>query len=351
MANNTDDLRVGLIGYGAAGRFFHAPLLATTPGLTLSAIVTSDETRGADALAAYPGVQITRSAEELWKLGLDLVVVASPNKTHVPLATAALEAGCAVVVDKPLAITAEQGRGLVELARERGRLLSVFQNRRWDGDFRTVAEVVASGRLGRVNRFESRFERWRPQLKGGWRERADRSEGSGLLYDLGSHLVDQALTLFGPVLSVYAEADVRRLDAEADDDTFIALTHLDGTRSHLWVSATAAELGPRFRVLGSAAAYVSVGLDNQEDQLRAGMTPLDDGFGELPPARHGKVGAEGAYETYPTLPGRYADYYAAMGAALRGEGPVPVDPSDSVAPLEVIEAARRSADTGQVVEL
>lgn len=351
MANNIDDLRVGLIGYGAAGRFFHAPLLATTPGLTLSAIVTSDETRGADALAAYPRAQIVRSAEELWKLGLDLIVVASPNKTHVPLATAALEAGCAVVVDKPLTVTAEQGRGLIELARERGQLLSVFQNRRWDGDFRTAAEVIASGRLGRVHRFESRFERWRPQLKGGWRERADRAEGSGLLYDLGSHLVDQALTLFGPAAGVYAEADVRRLDAETDDDTFIALTHAEGTRSHLWVSATAPELGPRFRVLGSAAAYVSVGLDNQEDQLRAGMTPLDEGFGVLPPARHGRVGAEGAYETYPTLPGRYTDYYTAMAAALRGEGPVPVDPSDSVAALEVIEAARRSADTGQVVEL
>jgi scyllo-inositol 2-dehydrogenase (NADP+) len=351
MANNTDDLRVGLIGYGAAGRFFHAPLLATTPGLALAAIVTSDETRGADALAAYPGVRIVRSAEELWKLGLDLIVVASPNKTHVPLATAALEAGCAVVVDKPLTITAEQGRGLVELAKERGQLLSVFQNRRWDGDFRTVTEVVASGRLGRVHRFESRFERWRPELKGGWRERADRAEGSGLLYDLGSHLVDQALTLFGPAASVYAEADVRRIDAETDDDTFIALTHANGTRSHLWMSATAAELGPRFRVLGSAAAYVSLGLDNQEDQLRAGETPLDAGFGELPPARHGSVGAQGAYETYPTLPGRYTDYYTAMAAALRGEGLVPVDPNDAVEALEVIEAARRSADTGQVVEL
>ena len=351
MANNSDDLRVGLIGYGAAGRFFHAPLLATTPGLELSAIVTSDETRGADALAAYPGTRIVGSPDDLWKLGLDLIVVASPNKSHIPLAAAAIEAGCAVVVDKPLAVTAEQGRGLVELARDRGRLLSVFQNRRWDGDFRTIAEIIGSGRLGRVNRFESRFERWRPQLKGGWRESVDRAEGSGLLYDLGSHLVDQALTLFGPAVSVYAEADVRRLDAEADDDTFVALTHTDGTRSHLWVSATAAELGPRFRVLGSAAAYVTFGLDNQEDQLRAGMTPRDEGFGETQAARYGRVGAEGAYETYPTLPGRYTEYYTAMGAALRGEGPVPVDPGDSVDALEVIEAARRSADTGQVIEL
>ena len=351
MANNSADLSVGLIGYGTAGRFFHAPLLATTPGLELAAIVTSDATRGAEALAAYPGARIVPSADELWRLGLDLVVVASPNKTHVPLATAALEAGSAVVVDKPVAVTSAEARGLVELAAKRELPLSVFQNRRWDGDFRTVSALVASGRLGRVHRFESRFERWRPQLKGGWRELGDRSEGGGLLYDLGSHLVDQALTLFGPAASVYAEADVRREDAQADDDTFIALTHADGTRSQLWASATAADHGPRFRVLGSAAAYVAFGLDNQEDQLRAGKTPRDEGFGQTPQARYGRVGAQGAFETYPTLPGRYTDYYPAMAAALRGEGPVPVDPRDSVAALEVIEAARRSADSGQVVEL
>lgn len=351
MANTSADLRVGLIGYGTAGRFFHAPLLATTPGLELTAVVTSDAARAADATATCPGVRIVPRAEQLWPLNLDLVVVASPNKTHVPLAMAALDAGCAVVVDKPLAITAADGRALVEHAAQRGRVLSVFQNRRWDGDFRTVAGLVHSGRLGRVNRFESRFERWRPRLKGGWRELGDRSEGSGLLYDLGSHLVDQALTLFGPAVSVYAEADVRRAGAQADDDTFIALTHADGTRSHLWAGATAADLGPRFRVLGSEAAYVTHGLDNQEDQLRAGLTPRDAEFGITPPERYGRFGTQGEFQPYPTLPGRYTDYYAAVAAALRGEGPVPVDARDAVAALEVIEAARRSADEGRVVEL
>jgi predicted dehydrogenase len=348
MANNSADsadLRVGLIGY--------APLLASTPGLALSAIVTSDPTRGAEASAAYPGVRIVPGAEQLWPLDLDLVVVASPNKSHVPLAAAALDAGCAVVVDKPLAVSSAEGRELVARAEAHGRALSVFQNRRWDGDFRTVAELVRTGRLGRVDRFESRFERWRPQLKGGWRELGDRSEGSGLLYDLGSHLVDQALTLFGPARSVYAEADVRRAGAQADDDTFIALTHADGTRSHLWASATAASLGPRFRVLGTEAAYLTYGLDNQEDQLRAGLTPRDAEFGITPAERYGRLGAgaEGDFAAHPTLPGRYTDYYAGVAGALRGEGPMPVDPRDSVAALEVIEAARRSADEGRVVEL
>jgi len=277
--------------------------------------------------------------------------VASPNKTHVHLAGVAIEAGAAVVVDKPLAITSADGRALIDLARRRGRLLSVFQNRRWDGDFRTVAQLIADGRLGTVQRFESRFERWRPQLKGGWRELGDRSEGSGLLYDLGSHLVDQALTLFGPAAHVYAEADIRRSGARADDDTFIALTHVSGVRSHLWASATAANLGPRFRVLGSQGAYITYGLDGQEDELRAGRTPRDTDFGVTPPARYGQLGAEGSFEPHPTLPGRYTDYYAGIERALRGEAPVLVDPSDAVAALRVIEAARISADEGRVVTL
>ena len=353
-ADSPTPLRVGLIGYGTAGRFFHAPLLAATAGLRLVAIVTSDPARHDDALATYPDTRIVESAEELWSLDLDLVVVASPNKTHVPLAMGALHAGIAVVVDKPLAVTSADGRALVEQAKSRGLLLSAFQNRRWDGDFRTVEQLIQSGRLGTVQRFESRFERWRPKLKGGWRELGDRSEGSGLLYDLGSHLVDQALTLFGPAASVYAEADVRRDGAQADDDTFIALTHTSGTRSHLWASATAASLGPRFRVLGSQGAYVTYGLDGQEDELRAGRTPRDEGFGVTPPTRYGQLGAEcadGAFEPYPTLPGRYADYYAAIERALRGDGPVPVDARDSIAALEVIEAARVSADEGRVVVL
>ncbi|HWG22996.1 Gfo/Idh/MocA family oxidoreductase [Actinospica sp.] len=351
MSTSRAPLRVGLIGFGTAGRFFHAPLLSSTPGLRLAAIVTSDPARRDDILATYPDVQVVAKAEELWPLELDLVVVASPNKTHVPLATAALDAGSAVVVDKPLAITSADGRALVEAAQARGRQLSVFQNRRWDGDFRTVARLVADGRLGEVQRFESRFERWRPKLKGGWRELGGRSEGSGLLYDLGSHLVDQALTLFGPAVSVYAQADVRREGAQADDDTFIALTHASGVRSHLWASATAASLGPRFRVLGSQGAYVTYGLDGQEDELRAGRTPRDEGFGVTPPERYGKLGAEGAFETCPTLDGRYTDYYAGIESALRGEGPVPVNPNDAVAALEVIEAARISADEARVVKL
>ena len=215
--------RVVVLGYGLAGRFFHAPFIAATPGLELTGVVTGDEDRRAQALADYPGVAVLDTAEEVWARAaeLDLVAVATPNRVHVPLALAALEAGLAVVVDKPLATTADEGRRLVEAARERGLMLTVFQNRRWDGDFLTVKQLLADEALGKVHRFESRFERWRPELAGTWRERAE--EGGGLLFDLGSHLVDQALQLFGPVDSVYAEVDVRRPGAEVDDDVFLAL--------------------------------------------------------------------------------------------------------------------------------
>jgi predicted dehydrogenase len=355
MANRTQNsaapLRVGLIGYGVAGAVFHAPLIATTPGLRLDAIVTANPERRAQAAARYPETRLLTSADELWALGLDLVVVASPNRTHIPLATSALKAGLPVVVDKPLAATAAEGEALAALAEDRGLMLSSFQNRRWDGDFRTVTELVRSGRLGTVHRFESRFERWRPQLKGGWRELGDPAEAGGLLYDLGSHLVDQALTLFGPAVRVYAELDVRRAGAQVDDDSFVALTHADGTRSHLWMSATAAELGPRFRVLGSEAGYVSYGLDGQEDALRAGRTPAEAGWGETPAALFGRLGTIDDSVAHPTLPGAYPKYYAEIVEAVHGRGPAPVEPRDAVAALTVLEAAHRSAAEGRTVAL
>ena len=196
-------LRVGLVGYGLAGSVFHAPLIAATEGLALDTVVTSNPERQEQARAEFPDVRPAATPDELFDAGrrLDLVVIASPNKTHVPLATAALKAGLPVVVDKPVAGTAAEARALAALAEERGLLLSVFQNRRWDNDFLTLRKLLADGELGDVWRFESRFERWRPQLKGGWRESGDPAEIGGLLYDLGSHVVDQALVLFGPAAS------------------------------------------------------------------------------------------------------------------------------------------------------
>ncbi|MEW1719479.1 Gfo/Idh/MocA family oxidoreductase [Streptomyces sp. NPDC093109] len=384
MTGTTDTpLRVGLIGYGVAGAFFHAPLIAATEGLVLDTIVTSSEERRARARAEFPDVRFEVAPEALWSADrgadrsaergasgstdrsggadrpgkLDLIVIASPNRTHVPFATAALKAGLPVVVDKPLAGSAAEARELAALAEERGLLLSVFQNRRWDNDFLTLARLIGAGELGDVQRFESRFERWRPQLKGGWRESGAAEEIGGLLYDLGSHVVDQALTLFGPAVRVYAEADVRRPGAAADDDTFIAITHAGGVRSHLYVSATAAQLGPRFRVLGSAAGYVKYGLDPQEADLRAGLRPGSGvGWGVEPEALWGRIGAgqsplTGGGHPVETEPGDYPAYYADIATALR-EGTEPaVTVHQVAAALDVLEAALRSAREGVTVTL
>ncbi|MFJ4472470.1 Gfo/Idh/MocA family oxidoreductase [Streptomyces sp. NPDC089424] len=352
-------LRVGLVGYGLAGSVFHAPLIATTEGLALDTVVTSNPERQEQARTEHPGVRVVATPDELFERAddLDLVVIASPNKTHVPLATTALKAGLPVVVDKPVAGTAAEARELAALAEERGQLLSVFQNRRWDNDFLTLRHLVADGELGDVWRFESRFERWRPQLKGGWRESGDPAEIGGLLYDLGSHVVDQALVLFGPAASVYAEADVRRQGAETDDDTFIAVTHASGVRSHLYVSATTAQLGPRFRVLGSRAGYVKYGLDPQEAALKDGHRPATTaGWGTEPESLWGRLGSgesplTGGGRPVPTLPGDYPAYYAGVAAAVRDGAPNPVTALEAAAALDVLEAARRSARDGVTVTL
>ncbi|MGD3110393.1 Gfo/Idh/MocA family oxidoreductase [Streptomyces sp. YGL11-2] len=354
--------RVGLVGYGLAGSVFHAPLIAATEGLLLDTVSTSDPERQAQARAEHPQVRTVATPEAVLDRAaageLDLIVLASPNKTHVPLATAALEAGVPVVVDKPLAATAAEAEKLAALAADHGLLLSVFQNRRWDNDFLTVRKLIEDGALGEVWRFESRFERWRPQPKGGWRESGDPAELGGLLYDLGSHLVDQALTLFGPAASVYAESDIRRPGAEADDDTFIAITHANGVRSHLWVSATTALLGSRFRVLGNRAGYTKHGLDPQEAALREGQRPGDEGveWGVEKRTGWGRLGAgaaprSGGGEPVETLPGDYPAYYAAIERALREGGEPPVTAAEAAATLRVLEAARISAAEGRTVRI
>ncbi|MFX0577725.1 Gfo/Idh/MocA family protein [Nocardia nepalensis] len=346
-------LQVAIVGYGLAGSVFHAPLIAAQPRMRVAAVVTASPERGEQARREHPGVRVLASAEELFAdiAGIDLVVVATPNRTHAPLARQALDAGLPVVVDKPFAVHVDEGEDLITRAESVGLALSVFQNRRWDGDFLTVRQLIADGRLGEVRRFESRFERWRPVPKGGWREVGSADEGAGLLFDLGSHLIDQAVTLFGPVRSVYGELDRRRPGIQTDDDAFVALTHTSGVRSHLWMSAVTPQLGPRFRVLGSESGYLTYGLDPQEQALRAGRRP-DDGaepWGAVEPERWGVLGAEPAAEPVPTLAGDYPAFYSGMAAAILDGAPVPVDPRDAVTTLRLLDAARSSARLGETV--
>ena len=335
-------VQVALLGYGLAGSRFHAPFISTTAGMRLSTVVTGDDERREQAVREHPRVEVVGTADEVWERAaeLDLAVIATPNESHLPLGLAALEAGLAVVVDKPLALNAAEARSLVEAAAERGLMLSAFQNRRWDGDFLTLRKLLDANELGRVHRFESRFERWRPQLGDGWRERTPAAEGGGLLLDLGSHLVDQAVQLFGPVRDLYAEVDALRDGALADDDVFLALEHEAGVRSHLWASVLAADPAPRFRVLGDQAAFVKHGLDVQEEALRAGLSPADPAWGEEPRERWGKLVTENEQREVPTEPGSYGSFYAGVARSLRDGAPPPVDPRDAVALLELLDEAR-----------
>ncbi|AXB46308.1 Gfo/Idh/MocA family oxidoreductase [Amycolatopsis albispora] len=343
------DLRAGIIGYGTGGRVFHAPLVAATPGLSVAAIVTGNPARAEQAAADHPGAEILGDADELYSRGLDLVVISTPNRTHVPLALQAIEHGVPVVVDKPFAPTAAEAQRVIDAATAAGVGLTVFQNRRWDSDFRTVRKVLDSGELGEVFRFESRYDRWVPKLRDSWREFADPAEAGGLLYDLGAHIVDQALQLFGPVTEVYAELDKRREGSAVHDDVFVALTHANGVRSHLWTSALAATLNPRFRVLGNRATFTKYGLDVQEPQIKAGMKPGEPGWGVEPESDYGVLGTGDDTRRVPTETGQYEQFYLEVAAALRGEGAYPVDPASAVEALAVIEAAGVSGVERRVV--
>jgi scyllo-inositol 2-dehydrogenase (NADP+) len=341
------EVRVALIGYGLGGACFHAPLIATTPGMRLATIVTRNPERRAQAAREHPQASIVDSVQAIWDRSAqdhDVVVVTTSNDAHASLAKDALAAGLPVVVDKPFAVTASQAREVIAEARRRNLFLTVYHNRRWDSELLTVKRLLAEQAFGDVLRFESRLERWRPQPKGGWRERGEPELAGGLLYDLGTHLIDQALHLFGPVTDVYAELDRRRPGMQVDDDVFLALTHASGVRSHLSATAISAQPLARMRVLGSRSAYVKVRSDMQEAALRSGARPDQPGWGEEPREHWGLLGVGDAATPVRSEPGAYQQFYAGVVASLRDGAPPPVDPEDAVAGLEIIEAAKSQAE-------
>ncbi len=352
---SVERIGVAILGYGLAGSVFHAPLVAATPGLEVRAIVTANPERRSRAAHDFPDARLLDSADRLWDdcQDIGLVVVATPNHLHAPQAIAALGRRLAVVVDKPMALgTAEVGTMLAAAERE-GGLLSVFQNRRWDSDFLLVREMIAGDQLGGLFRIESRFERYRPEVKGGsWREEISSEAGGGLLLDLGSHLIDQTVVLLGMPRSVYAEIATARRGAAADDDCFLALEFEGGARAHLWMSTMAPSIGPRWRIWGSRQALEVWGLDPQESYIVAGGRPSDPAYGEPDGSQRAVLirgGEAGPGSELPLPAGRYGDYYAGMAAAIRGEGPVPVPAQAGWDVLAVVEAARRSVATGTVV--
>ncbi len=342
-----DDLRVAIVGYGLAGRVFHGPLIRATPGMRVDAVVTANPERQAQAREDFPDATVLPAPDELWSRArpCDLAVIATPSGSHGTVAGSAIDAEIAVIVEKPVATSAASARSLVEQAAGRNVPVVPFFNRRWDSDHLTLSDLLAEGRLGKVLRYESRFERWRPTSSGGWRETRGSEMGGGILLDLGVHLIDQATVLFGPVDTVYAE--VRSHRGGADDDVFLALQHQRGVLSHLWASALSAAPGPRLRVLGDRAAFIVDHLDGQEDALRAGFSPGEQHA--EPPDRWGRLLRGDAGETVPSIPGRWIDFYQGMVTSLRDGGSLPVDIADAIRGLEIVDAARESAEARRVV--
>ena len=336
-------VRFGLVGYGLGGRVFHAPLLASATGVEFMGVVTRSADRRAELAKNHPGVPAFDSIADLAAAGAQAVAISTPMATHADLARESLRLRLAVVVDKPFTPDAGSAREIAALAADDGLLLSVYQNRRWDSDTRTMQKLIADGELGEVRRFESRFERWAP-------DRQPPAAGGGSLLDFGSHLVDGALYLFGPATRVYAEV---RDSGELDDDIFMALHHAGGVESHLWGSWRQAAPGPRLRVTGTAGTYIVDALDGQEAALKAGRSPADlgDRWGAEPEEAWGRLYRGDAGTPVPSERGRWDLYYPAFAAAVRGEGPVPVDPQDAVRTMTVLDAARSSAHTGATVQL
>ena len=339
MAN---PLNVGLIGFGLAGRVFHAPLIHANPDLRLTHIV---QRHGDEAEKKYPQAKLLRDADELFsEKSIDLVVVATPNTSHFELAAKALSAGKHVVVDKPFAVTSADADKLIDLARKMGRVLSAFQNRRWDGDFLTVRQILDQKRLGRLAEYESRFDRFRPALKpGAWREEA--IPGSGVLFDLGSHLIDQAIVLFGGPQGIFADLRSQRDRAVAVDSFEVHLAY-PALKVTLKAGSLVCEPSPRFTLYGTQGSYLKFGLDPQEEALKQGGSPAQPNWGSEPEEAWGTLtncNGNLTREKYPTLAGCYPEYYKNIYEAITGKAELAVKPEQAKEVIRLIELAEQSA--------
>jgi len=333
-------VKVALVGFGFAGQTFHAPLISSTPGMILDTVVSSDP---AKVHVRHPQARVVAHAPEAFAdPEIDLVVIAAPNAMHAPLATAALAHGKHVVVDKPFALDVQQAREVVAQAERANRIVSVFQNRRWDSDFLTLRALMDQGSLGEIVEFHSHFDRYRPSVADRWRERD--LPGSGLWFDLGPHLLDQALQLFGPPQAVFADLG-RQRDSAHVDDYFQVLLRYPRLRVSLHGGSLVAANGLRLAVHGTRASYVKHGMDAQEDALREGIVPGAAGWGEdrQPGKLHTPGDTGNSIETVPGVPGDYIAFYRAMHAAIVHGHRAPVSADDALQVMALLEMAVRSS--------
>ncbi|UYZ12356.1 MULTISPECIES: oxidoreductase [Brevibacillus] len=341
-------VNVGLIGYGLSGQVFHAPVIRSVPGLKLTKVVSS---RPEKVRADLPEAEVVASVDELLSDDqIELVVVAAPNTSHFPYAKQALLAGKHVVVEKPFVIRSSEAEELIRLAESRGRVLSVYHNRRWDNDFLTIKHLLQTGALGEVFLYEAHYDRYRPEVTDRWRERD--LPGSGILYDLGSHLIDQALHLFGLPQTVMADVGAQRPGARTTDYFHIVLGY-GSLRVILHAGSLVRQPGPRFQIHGDKGSFVKYGLDPQEDALRAGLIPGGPEWGRDREETYGQltlsVGELNVSGSVETIPGAYQTYYQQMYEAIVSATPAPVSPADAMNVIRVIEWAEQSSREQRVI--
>ncbi|HXT75162.1 MAG TPA: Gfo/Idh/MocA family oxidoreductase [Candidatus Eisenbacteria bacterium] len=349
--STSDTINVGLIGFGLAGRAFHAPVIGAVPGLRLAAIL---QRTGSDAAQAYPNARIVRTLDELLALPeIRLIVIATPNETHYPLAHQCLASGRDVLVDKPFTTTMAEALDLIQFAKKCGRLLTVYQSRRYDGDFQGILQLAAAGTLGRIVRFETHYDRFRPNLKpNAWRER--QAPGAGILFDIGPHLIDHAFQLFG--LPMAMAADVRNERGGPADDAFDLLLHYPGNvRAALGSSILAAAPRTRFVALGDKAAFTKNSFDPQEIRLRFGNIPKEGPWGAEPEENWGvltQINADGTpvHRRIPPAATDYRDYYANLRDALQGRAEPAVTHRQMLEIMQALELARQSSNQRRTLD-
>ena len=327
--------RVGIAGYGLAGRYFHAPLLVGA-GFEIASILTTNEQRILDAKTDFPNAQICNSLEELLKSKIDLLVVASANQSHAEQAIAGLKAGIPVVVDKPMGRTLKETEEIIAVSKQTGVGVSTYFNRKWDSDSLTIKKIISEGVLGQIFRLESRFEVFRPELKGGWREKKDVEQGGGNLLDLQPHLISTALDWFGPAQLI--SASVRVIRGGSDDDIVLTLKHQSGVDSYLSASAIMGSAGPRIRLVGDKATLVIKDLDPQESLLRSGVKPKD-GKWQKSTKSAAYIHTGDQVVEYQGVDGNYTQYYLEVKNALAG-GKWPVSTEEALAVAKIIDQAR-----------
>lgn len=344
--STTPPINVALVGYGYVGKTVHAPLINALPGLRLHTIVSR---KGAQVRQDWPDARVVDDAEAAFAdPDVELAVIATPNELHAPQAHAALNHGKHVIVDKPFTVTLAEARDVVAHAEQAKRLLSVFQNRRWDSEFVTLQRLLSEGLLGDIVELHSHYDRYRPKVQDRWRERP--GPGAGLWFDLGAHLADQALVLFGMPEAVYADIGITRAGATVDDYFHVLLRYRDSTRRViLHASSLTANNSLRFAVHGTRGSFIKHGMDSQENALRAGARPgeADDWGADPLPGQLTMVGPDGATlpacMTARSVPGDYRRYYAAMRDAIRDGAPVPVTPLQALDVMRLLELGVESA--------